>query len=42
LKRVLPLIDEGGYIPLIDHAIPDDVPYENYLYYLELKRKIFR
>jgi uroporphyrinogen decarboxylase len=41
LKRVLPLIEEGGYIPLVDHAIPDDVPYENYLYYLELKRKIF-
>jgi len=30
----------GGYFPGIDHAVPPDVPFENYLYYLELIRKL--
>ena len=30
------LIEEGGYVPGVDHAIPPDVPWENYLYYREL------
>jgi len=39
LERVLPLIKEGGYIPSIDHNVPSDVPYDNYLYYVNaLKR----
>jgi hypothetical protein len=25
--------DRGGYIPTCDHGVPDDVSYENYLYY---------
>lgn len=40
LGRLEPLIDEGGYIPHIDHRVPSDVSYENYLYYLREKRKI--
>jgi uroporphyrinogen decarboxylase len=35
LRRVEPLVKEGGYIPCLDHSIPPDVPYENYLYYAE-------
>ncbi len=34
------LLADGGYIPTLDHAVPPDVPYENFLYYLELKRKL--
>jgi uroporphyrinogen decarboxylase len=34
------LISQGGYIPHIDHGVPYDVPLENFLYYLKLKRKI--
>jgi len=30
----------GGYIPTVDHTVPPDVPLENFLYYLQLKRKI--
>jgi len=30
------LIAEGGYIPGADHAIPPDVPWENYIYYRQL------
>ena len=25
---------------MLDHTVPPDVPYENWLYYLELKRKL--
>ena len=32
---------EGGYIPFCDHRCPPDVTPENYLYYLDLKEKMF-
>ena len=38
--RLAPLIEEGGFIPTIDHAIPPEVSLENFEYYLEVKRKI--
>ncbi len=41
VHRLTPLVEEGGYIPLCDHRVPPDVPLENYLYYLELARKIW-
>lgn len=31
---------EGGYIPHLDHAIPHDVPYDNFAYYWERKREL--
>jgi len=34
------LLESGGYIPTVDHAVPPDVSYENFLYYLELKKKL--
>jgi len=40
MKKVPYLLSQGGYFPAIDHSIPPDVPFENYLYYLELLRKI--
>jgi uroporphyrinogen decarboxylase len=30
------LIREGGYIPLVDHVVPPDVPLANYRYYRHL------
>ena len=37
-RRVAPIISQGGgYIPMIDHLIPPDIPYENFTYYLKLK-----
>jgi len=35
LRRVRPLIDEGGYIPHTDHSCPPDISYASYCYYLE-------
>jgi uroporphyrinogen decarboxylase len=36
---ILPLLGQGGYIPTIDHSIPPDVSYADFLYYLERKRE---
>lgn len=33
------MLPQGGYIPTVDHAVPPDVPYENFLYYLDIKKK---
>jgi len=34
------LLEDGGYIPTVDHTVPPDVSYDNWLIYLEVKRKI--
>ncbi len=36
LEKVPPLIEQGGYIPVADGRIREDVPFENYLYYRKL------
>ncbi|MDD8014785.1 MAG: uroporphyrinogen decarboxylase family protein [Acidobacteriota bacterium] len=40
LERLHPLVERGGYIPTVDHRVPPDVTFENYLYYLEKKKDI--
>lgn len=40
LESKIPLAHQGGYIPHIDHLIPPDVPYENFLYYFNRKKKL--
>jgi len=40
LDKKLPyMVKEGGYIPSVDHLVPSDVPYANYLFYLEELKK---
>lgn len=41
LETLVPLVERGGYIPFVDHRCPPDVKPENYLYYLDLKEKMF-
>jgi len=41
IDRITPLVEQGGYIPHVDHRVPPDVTYENYLYYLKRKREAF-
>jgi hypothetical protein len=33
LKRLAPLVEDGGFIPFVDHRVPGYVPYECYRYY---------
>jgi hypothetical protein len=40
LARLQPAIAAGGFIPLVDHSVPDDVPLENYLYSLERRKAL--
>jgi hypothetical protein len=39
LDRLEPAVRQGGFIPLVDHGVPDDVPLSHYLYYLEQRKK---
>ncbi|MEZ4673379.1 MAG: uroporphyrinogen decarboxylase family protein [Caldilineaceae bacterium] len=41
VKRLAPLVEDGGYIGFCDHRVPPDVPLENYLYYLAQVRTIW-
>lgn len=40
LERIKPLIEQGGFVPHLDHLVPPDIPYGHYLDYLEKKRKL--
>ncbi|MCC6581393.1 MAG: hypothetical protein IT440_13230, partial [Phycisphaeraceae bacterium] len=40
LRRVLPAVKRGGYLPHLDHACPSNVPLDNYRYYIQMKREI--
>jgi len=42
LREFIPLIEEGGFIPTIDHTVPPDVIWENFRYYLQQKEKLLR
>jgi hypothetical protein len=36
MEVVPPLLESGGFIPLADGRVREDVPFENYLYYRKL------
>jgi hypothetical protein len=38
LKRLDPLVRDGACVPHVDHRVPPDVTYENYLFYVREKR----
>lgn len=40
LRTFIRLIEEGGFIPTVDHLVPPDVPLENFLYYMERKKAL--
>ena len=40
LERIKPLLDQGGYIPHLDHLVPPDISYGHYREYLDKKRKL--
>ena len=40
LQRIRPLMEQGGFIPHLDHLVPPDISYDHYCYYLEKKRKM--
>ena len=40
IKHIAPVVEQGGYIPTIDHTVQPGVSLENFKYYLKLKRKV--
>ncbi|MEM2875471.1 MAG: uroporphyrinogen decarboxylase family protein [Candidatus Bathyarchaeia archaeon] len=40
-SKVPVLIKDGGYIPSVDHEVPKDVPFRNYIYYINLLKSIY-
>ncbi|RIK29613.1 MAG: hypothetical protein DCC55_37850 [Chloroflexi bacterium] len=41
VRRLAPLVEEGGYIGFCDHRVPPDVPLENYLFFLKTIREVW-
>ncbi len=42
LRALRPLIEEGGYIPTVDHTVPPDISWPNFKHYMESKAKLLR
>jgi len=40
IHRLRPLVDQGRYVPCVDHRVPPDVTYDNYRYYLDAKQRL--
>lgn len=40
LRHVQPLLQEGAYIPFVDHFVPPDISYEIFRYYLDRRREM--
>jgi uroporphyrinogen decarboxylase len=38
--KIPALLQQGGYIPFLDHAIPPDISYADFMYYLERKLRL--
>jgi hypothetical protein len=41
MDSIAPLIERGGYIPFCDHRCPPNIKPDDYLFYLDLKEKLF-
>lgn len=41
-EKVLPLLANGGYVPLADGRVREDIPFENYAFYRKLLAEITR
>ena len=40
LAELVPLIEQGGFIPTVDHVVPPDVTLENFMYYMKRKEDL--
>jgi hypothetical protein len=40
LRQMIPLIEEGGFIPTVDHTVPPDVSWGDFGIYMEAKRHL--
>ena len=40
MTKVPALARQGGFSPMVDHAVPPDVPFENFRYYIDLIHEV--
>ena len=40
LREFIPLIEQGGFIPTVDHTVPPDVSWDDFRIYMELKKAL--
>ena len=40
LRRLQPLIQDGAFIPMLDHFVPPDVSFDDFRYYVERRREL--
>ena len=40
LRELMPAIEQGGFIPTVDHTVPPDVSWDNFRYYMDTKIKL--
>mgnify|MGYP000847084619 CR=1 FL=1 len=40
LRSLIPIVEDGGFIPTVDHTVPPDVSWDNFRYYMDLKHKL--
>jgi len=40
LERITPLLEQGGFVPHLDHLVPPDISLDDYMYYREQKQKL--
>lgn len=40
IARIAPLIEQGGYIPWLDHSVPPDISFDNFLYYMDRLERV--
>ncbi|RPJ42140.1 MAG: hypothetical protein EHM21_13195 [Chloroflexi bacterium] len=40
LRELAPLVEEGGFIPTVDHLVPPDVSFDNFNYYMKRKQAL--
>ncbi len=38
--KIPAMLEQGGYIPFLDHAIPPDISFADFMYYIERKLKL--
>ena len=40
MRQLAPLVEQGGFIPTVDHTVPPDVSWENFCHYMDRKRAL--
>ena len=40
LAALIPVVEDGGFIPHVDHTVPPDVSFDNFCYYMKRKKDL--